>query len=46
MFENFDLSNVVTPVDTSQLRRLLKEVSYDPTKTEFLIKGFEQGFDP
>ena len=32
-FTNFDLVNVVTPVDTNQLESLLAEANYDSNKT-------------
>ena len=43
-YENFDLQQVVTPVDVHQLEKLLIESKYDKMETEFLIKGFKQGF--
>ena len=44
-YENYDLDNVVTPVDSKKLQQLLVETNYDPHETQFLIEGFEQGFD-
>ena len=44
-FSNYDLTNVFTPVNATQLDRLLTEVGYDPVKTNFLIDGFRNGFD-
>lgn len=43
-YENFDLENIVTPVRVDRLRDLLEETCYDKDKTEFLIKGFTEGF--
>ena len=43
--ENFDLKNVVTPVNVPVLRRLLEETHYDTNKTQFLLEGFSSGFD-
>ena len=43
-FENFDLESIVTPVNTTELRRLLTLTEYDPIKTEKLVKNFEEGF--
>ena len=43
-FENFDLETVMSPVDTTNLRRLLVETEYPETKTEWLINSFEHGF--
>ena len=39
-----DLENIITPVRPEILEKLLKETEYDKSKTEFLIKGFKQGF--
>ena len=44
MYENLDLVNIVTPVDADRLERLLVESWYDGEKTEFLVKGFHNGF--
>ena len=44
-FENYDLEKIVTPVDPFKLRNLLRESHYDSDKTEFLFKGFTEGFD-
>ena len=44
-FENYDLENVVTPVNVEQLSKLLKQTNYDKVKSEFLIQGFTHGFD-
>ena len=43
-FTNPDLTNVVTPVDHSELELLLKQTKYDPTRTKFLVNGFKYGF--
>ena len=43
-YENFDLSTVVTPVETVALNRLLTETKYDKGKIKFLIDGFKNGF--
>ena len=43
-FENFDLENVITPVDSKKLHELLLTAGYDKTKTEFLVNGFNEGF--
>ena len=43
-YENFDLENVVSPVDASKLEQLLKEANHDKNKTEFLVEGFRNGF--
>ena len=43
-FENFDLENVVTPVDAEALETLLHDTNYDSVKTKFLVDGFKHGF--
>ena len=45
MHENFDLMNIVTPVDVDMLEKLLNESGYDAGKSAFLVKGFKDGFD-
>ena len=42
---NFDLENVITPVNVKQFERLLVTSGYDPVKTQFLTDGFTNGFD-
>ena len=44
-YENFDLNNIVTPVNHKILQQLLVESVYDKNETEFLTKGFLEGFD-
>ena len=44
-FENFDLQQVVTPVNGDKLEELLTASGYNKEKTEFLVKGFREGFD-
>ena len=44
-YENFDLDNVVTPVDVSRFESLMIELNYDSEKTKFLVDGFTNGFD-
>ena len=44
-YENFDLDSVVTPVNVENYRRLLQETGYDKDESEFLIHGFQNGFD-
>ena len=43
-YENFDLQNVVTPVDPDVLERLLIESNYDADETTALVHGFRNGF--
>ena len=42
--ENFDMDSIVTPVNADQFEKLLKESSYDPEETRFLVNGFKSGF--
>ena len=44
-YENFNLKNIITPVDVEQYARLLKELGYDKDKSKYLVKGFTKGFD-
>ena len=43
-FENFDVTNLVTPVKVQVLENLQIESKYDSVKTEFLVKGFTEDF--
>ena len=43
-FENYDLDNIVTPVDGKRFGELLKQAGYDRRKTEFIESGFTNGF--
>ena len=43
-YENFDLKNIITPVDYKVLDRALTESGYDRKKKDFLVKGFKEGF--
>ena len=45
MHENFDLTNIVTPVNIPAYTKLLKQSNFDQNKAVFLIKGFTEGFD-
>ena len=42
---NYDLNNLISPVNVKVLESMLKETDYDSKETEFLIKGFTEGFD-
>ena len=44
-YTNFDLENLVTPVNVEQLESLLVETNYDVKETEFIIQGFRHGFE-
>ena len=43
--ENHNLEDIITPVRASELKKLLKEVGYNQSKTDYLVKGFSEGFD-
>ena len=43
--KNYDLENIHTPVNYKTFERLLKETNYDAKETDFLIRGFKEGFD-
>ena len=43
-FENYNLSDIQTPVKADQLELLLKESGYDRGKTKYLVDGFRYGF--
>ena len=44
-YQNLDIRNIVTPINTEELEYLLKKYEYDKHKTQFLIQGFKEGFD-
>ena len=44
-YYNPDLENIVTPFNVDLFEDLLKASQYDQTETEFLVKGFHEGFD-
>ena len=44
-YENFDLSNIITPMKVETFIQLLTEAGYDQGKTEFLRKVFTEVFD-
>ena len=44
MFQNYDLTNVKSPVDYRVLNRLLTESGYDINETKYLVDGFKNGF--
>ena len=43
--QNFDLTNISTPLKVDVLERLLIESNYDSVETDFLVQGFRNGFD-
>ena len=44
-FSNFDLENVVSPVNADVLEKLLVESDYNAKKTKRIVEGFRRGFD-
>ena len=44
-FENFNIDSIYTPVDTTRLNELLIETNYDENKRQYIIDGFQKGFD-
>ena len=44
-FDNYDLDNIITPVDPVILECLLQATHYDENETKFLVDGFTHGFD-
>ena len=43
-FENYGVTNIMTPVKPDKLEALLQQSEYDPEETRFLVTGFRQGF--
>ena len=43
-YENFNITDVVTPVNVVALQGLLTQSNYDKNKTRYLVNGFRQGF--
>ena len=43
-YENFDLENIMTPVNAQKFRELLILSGYDQEKTDYLYQGFSRGF--
>ena len=44
MYENFDLQNVIMPVNADKLNKFLTDSEYDPVKTHFLCDCFRKVF--
>ena len=44
-FENFDLTEVVTPVKATLFAKMLEESGYPEEEINFLYHGFKEGFD-
>ena len=43
-YENYNLNDIVTPVDADNFHELLLETGYCTEKTNYLIQGFKHGF--
>ena len=43
-FHNFDLENIITPVDVDQYESLLLKSRYNLSETSFLVESFKNGF--
>ena len=43
-FENFDLENIITPVNVQVFEQLLTQAQYDPSEINYLVNGFTNGF--
>ena len=43
-YENYDLSEIMTPVNTAMLHKLLNQAGYDREETQFLTEGFKKEF--
>ena len=44
-FTNYNLTDIVTPIDGGRLVDLLRQVDYPEEEIKFLKEGFEIGFD-
>ena len=44
-YTNLDLDNIITPVKPSILKQYLQLTKYDQDETDFLVDGFENGFN-
>ena len=42
---NFNLENIVMPINVKELERMLRLSDYDEDETQFLVNGFTNGFD-
>ena len=45
MHYNYNLHEIVTPIDVNKLRNLMNGTGYDENKAKMLLQGFEEGFD-
>ena len=44
-YTNYDLENVISPVNIDQFNKMLTKTNYPKAEREFLIDGFHNGFD-
>ena len=44
-FENYNLTDIVTPLNVEKFKQLLEESKYEAEESQFLIDGFTNGFD-
>ena len=44
-YENFNLTDIVSPVNVDIFKKLLEESCYDPAETRFWVDSFHNGFD-
>ena len=44
IFENFNLTEIVTPINPDKFKQLLVETGYNRSKTKEIITGFREGF--
>ena len=44
-FSNYDLNNVVTPLNVDLYEQLLRDSGFDNKERDFLVDGFRNGFD-
>ena len=44
-FENYDLENIVMPLNVDRFWQLLNDSNYDLSETHFLVDEFMRGFD-
>ena len=42
--ENYDLTNVITPLDVDTYESFLNETGFDKEKSRYLVDGFRNGF--
>ena len=43
-YEDFNVNQIVTPVNVRALEKLLRESKYCEEETKFLVEGFKYGF--